>query len=327
MPVSPALAQDGTAPLVLPVNPRTGAMALAGTADNSDPSSIYLNPANVVATPHAYLSGSTLRLSFDDFLGGDAPEIKARRFDGGGAWQLDATSAWTFGASITYGDVEWTSDLFEGLDDVSEHVVSLALGAGFAMDGRYEFRLGAAVKRISATVPYFVFDPFFGLASGDVDGYAYDAGFAAALRGDETQWHVTPQFGIAVTNGGPEDLELPDGSFQALPTSFNVGASFRIASPMSKVGDADAPLFAATINLDGQDPEEGSLYWAFGSEIALAQTLFIRGGVQMVTDETLPAWGVGFGLPVASFRFRFDYCDADSEVARDNVSLLLEWLF
>lgn len=93
---TPASAQYAGLLLYVPVNGRTSGMALAGTADNSDPSGIYFNPANAVGPERVYLVGSR-----EDF-GSDEDGLWLRRIDGGGSWKFHADSPWSFGARASF---------------------------------------------------------------------------------------------------------------------------------------------------------------------------------------------------------------------------------
>ena len=85
--------------LYRPVNARTIGMGYTGTADNTDPSSIYFNPANVVAPGRAYLVGSKERFEVDWF--------SLFRVDAGGSWKPNPESAWRFGANAAFARVAW----------------------------------------------------------------------------------------------------------------------------------------------------------------------------------------------------------------------------
>jgi len=298
--------------LYFPVNARAVGMGYTGTADNTDPSSIYFNPANVVAQARAYLVGSNDRFESDD--------LSLFRVDAGGSWKSNPESTWRFGANAAFSRLE--SSIFD-IVDVDEQMISLALGAGTTRD-RYEFRFGAAVKRLSTdeTIHYLM-NP----THETIDGYAWDGGIAVAIHGNEAEWNVTPQFGVALIDAGP-DLE---GDFTtSLPTRVNIGTSIRVASPLTKVGSAEVPVFAAIVNLEGESPDEGAAFWAMGTEISLAQILFLRGGLIIPSgaDDIAETWGAGLGVPIEQFRIRFDYSDyVDEDYIRDEMSLLVAWLF
>ena len=189
-----------------------------------------------------------------------------------------------------------------GETDPAEYFWSLTGGAGVVLDDRWEVRVGAAAKR------YWISDI-------DRDGFGFDAGTTVAYRAVASEWQVTPAAAVAFVNLGTT-LQETDSYILKLPARFNYGLSVRIESPPVRVFDASVPLLAMTCNLDGVDRFYGQeSSWSFGSEFALADILFLRAGT--IHDETLHEWrsavsgfsslGVGLGVPIQSFRLRFDY--------------------
>jgi hypothetical protein len=305
--VSPAHAQYGTDVLFFPVNARTLSMALSGVADNTDPSGIWSNPANVVSGEQIYGMGSWV--GFDGL-----DDVSLWRGDAGGSWKFDDTSAWTFGASASFARLR--VDFF---NDYVNDVLSFALGAGFTHD-RIEFRFGASIKRLSAELPGTWY-----LATEELDGTAYNLGFAVGGRGDGAGWDVVPQFGLATIDRG-EDME---GSYfeSELPRRLNAGGSLRVQGPAVTVIGTQVPVFAGVINADAVTPQEGDTYGALGSEAVVAQMLFLRAGLAVLPNnaEDEFTWGVGIGVPVHSLRIRFDYCEEQYGIADEHFTLLATW--
>jgi hypothetical protein len=120
---------------------------------------------------------------------------------------------------------------------------------------------------------------------------------------------------MAFVNLGPTLYQEGDYDVK-LPARFDYGFSVHIESPHVEINSSLVPLLAITCNLDGVDRFYGARSsWGLGSELALAQILFLRTGV--MHEETLHDWeepgfvfsslGVGLALPIQSVLIRFDY--------------------
>jgi hypothetical protein len=297
---------------------RSTAMGLTGVADNSAPNTISFNPANVIASPRAYLD-ATHQSWGDDWF----DDSWARRANAGAAWKSNASSAWTFGADLAYSKLQ-PPDLF--LADYEEDVWSLTLGAGYATGAQSHVRFGGAVKRVDRKIPSSFQNGE--VTTADVDGFAYDLGVAVAFASTTAKdWDVTSQFALALLDLGP-DLDGPSEFSRKLPTYTGLGASVRLASPLHQVMSARVPMFASTFNFDARLPNEGIESYSLGMEAAVAQILFARGGLLLIPDGFFEGsqsfWGMGIGLPVQAWRFRLDYGkNTDTAFDRGQLSLLV----
>ncbi len=320
---------SGAILLTSPANARSTAMGDIGVSDNSDPSTIFFNPANVCAAPRVYALASQQRYElFDD--------LKVRRANAGFSWQSGPRSPWTLGADIgygrlSYGEVITTNPEGTVLDSVDtyEDVVSLAAGLGFHASNTLEFRFGGAVKIWRAH-----------FASPDVsadesvlklDATSFDAGLAVSLHERYGAWNITPSIAAAVIDMG-QDVEDPRGGSDPLPSRLNAGASVRIESSPVEVMYARVPLIAVVCQADGIKPLHDDREWGIGTEIAVAQILFLRNGVRWYTrlsgeDVTYASWGAGVGIPAGGLRMRFDYGRQTNTYEKDHMDVLLEWSF
>jgi hypothetical protein len=137
---------------------------------------------------------------------------------------------------------------------------------------------------------------------------------------------VVPEFGIATIDLG-DDLEV--SYFESeLPRRLNAGGSLRVQGPPATVIGAQVPVLAGVINADAVSPEDGDTYGALGSEAAIAQILFLRAGLAILPEgaEDEFTWGVGIGVPIHSFRIRFDYSEEEYGIADDHFTLLATWM-
>lgn len=282
---------------------RTMSMGESGVADNGDAANVWLNPANVVARPRVYLRGATFEWAGD---------IVQHTGSAGGGWRSDICSrTFVFGADFTAGifdadDVVRTVYLPGGTGDElpNWYYGSLALGAGTVFDERWDVRFGTALKRLWEE----------DTAQDPISGIGFDFGATVAYAAPASDWRITPAAAIAFANlGGP--LAETGTYVTELPARFNYGFSVRVESPPVKVAGEQVPLFVITGNLDGVDRFYGPYSsWSFGSEIALAQILFLRaGGIQ--NDDVRfgggvsyrSSLGVGLGVPFSHGILRFDY--------------------
>lgn len=293
-------------------------MAGTGTADNSTPSSIVLNPANVVGPPRIYVQGAMLRTDASE-------DFWIHRANAGAAWHFGPVR---FGADLAYGRFN-----AEGLNSIgapsthTEDVVELTSGLGVSI-GRNDFLVGLAGKR-------FVDKEEASLDSitttDKADAFAFDAGAEIRHRATLQGWDVTTSIGAAVINAG-NDVEHDDGK-RHLPRHVNGGLSVSMVSPPVQVFWGAVPLVAFSANVDATRPRDQDWEWMAGSEIALWQVFFVRSGIHTVTgvegnDPAEAAWGLGLGLPIRMLRVRVDYGrDSESSDKLERWELTLERTF
>jgi len=308
--------------LYYPVSARVTSMAGTGTADNSTPSSIVLNPANVVGPPRIYVQGAILRTdAIEDFW--------IRRANAGASWRFGPVR---FGADLAYGRFN-AAGLLDSISDAStltQDVVELTSGLGVSI-GRNDFLVGLAGKRFvdkqetagSALDSVSTVDK--------ADAFAFDAGAEIRHRATLQGWDVTTSVGAAVINVG-NDVEHDDGK-RHLPRHVNGGLSISMVSPPVQVFWGAVPLVAFSANVDATRPRDQDWEWMAGSEIALWQVFFVRSGIHTVTgvegnDPAEAAWGLGLGLPIRMLRVRVDYGrDSESFDKLERWELTLERTF
>jgi hypothetical protein len=319
--------------LTYPVHPRVIGMGETGVADNSDPTTVFYNPANVVANPKVYLRGA--RETFEeDFLS----DLWVGRFSGGVSWQTGGKNPLRFGADVTFGRFDYgtvtVTDDVPGATPMEfsmfEDVLSLALGVGFT-SGPWDFRVGTSVKRWWAKFPpaQFTQDNI----DENPDAMAFDAGVVAAWHQTVAGWNVVPALGVSAIDMG-SDVEVVEGEADPLPTRFIFGPSVRIESPSQKLGSAMVPMIAVVCNADGMQPKEqgfrNDFEWGIGSELAIAQIFFLRAGshTYKYDDEyvSFGGWSVGLGMPIGPVRARFDYADS-AYFMKHTLGLSFDWVF
>jgi hypothetical protein len=328
---APAAAFNSAAILLTsPANARIAAMGDIGVSDNSDPSTIFFNPANVCAAPRVYGFASQQRYeSYDD--------LKLRRANAGFSWQSGPQSPWSIGADIGYGRLSYGESILTDVEgnpvdtvDTYEDVVSLTAGMGFHASETLEFRLGGGAKIWRAHFP----GPDVSSEGSTLlkfDATSFDAGLAVSLHERYGAWNITPSFAAAIIDAG-QDIEDPNGGSEPLPTRLNAGASVRIESSPVDVLSAHVPLVAVVCQADGIKPIHDDLEWGIGTEIAVAQMLFLRNGVRRYArtsgdDVTYASWGAGVGIPAGGLRMRVDYGLQKNSYEKDHIDVLVEWSF
>ena len=328
-----AHAQFTAAPVLqFPISARSAAMGETGAADNSDPANLYFNPANVVGKPRIYAQGS--RWDYAPIFG-DEIDIWIGSASAGICYPRDESSRVTsLCVDLAYGRLDYgkaiatdPSGMPLGEFDAYEDYVVLTLGAGIRVATDWELRAGVAAKRIHLN---------YGLSAppdeGDISGFAFDTGVTLARDAAFAGWNATPAIAVALVNAGP-DLEFPDGNHDPLPMRFHFGGSIRVESPTTRILSADVPVIAMVTNVDAVERfHDEEFSWGIGSELAVAQIVFVRVGVSDYKDEfefdsdQLSGWGVGVGLPAGPFRARFDFTETSVEYTDDKYGLSIDWL-
>ena len=314
-------ASTGAILLTFPANARSIAMGDIGAADNSDPSTIYYNPANVCSATRVYGLVSQQRFELDD-------NLWARRANLGFAGS-SPQSPWMVGLDFGYGRLNYGESILTDtggnpLDtlDTYEDVASVTMGLGFHAGKVLDMRFGGAVKMWRAR-----FDQQYQATS-------FDAGVAMTLHERYGAWNITPSLGAAMIDAG-EDIAFPNlDATDPLPTRVNVGASLCIESSPCNVMSARVPLVAVTVQAEAIKQLHEDHEWGIGNEIAIAQMLFIRSGVRRyatndssLDDRTYASWGVGAGIPAGGLRMRFDYARQANNYDKDHMDVLVQWTF
>lgn len=319
----------GAIVLQFPINARSSSMGTTGVAD-PDPGNLYFNPANVVGPARVYVQGShwdlVPYLADDVWVGAASAGVCIEREGGLSSW----------GADVSYGRLDYGESIATdpggtplGTYHSFEEYFALTVGAALQLSERWELRSGLAAKQFRAD---YGPDAFTGSGeSMEFDAFAFDAGATVALRAVITEWNVTPAFGVAFVNVGP-DIDTPSESDDPLPTRFHFGSSVRVDSPTVRLFSADVPIVAFVYNVEAVERLHGNDFsWGIGGEFAVCQALFFRAGVSDYEDRYFydqnerAGWGIGFGLPAGPLRARFDFA-RNSSFDEDQFGFELDWM-
>jgi hypothetical protein len=287
--------------LSFPLSARVVAMGSAGAADNSTPSTIILNPANVIGAPRFYAQGT--EVTVDIFTG----DFWMRRANAGASLHLGPA---LLGFDLSYSRLHanYTFAVTTVPQTLTEDLVGLAVGAGF-VSANNDFMIGAAGRRFAEdeqSVSY----PTLEAETTKSDAVAFDAGFefrkprrAAGMGCEHRSRRRDPQHG--------QRLRVRGKHSQAAATAPERIERAHGESDHRRVG-ARVPLIALLANLDAARPRDGDWEWMAGTELAVAQILFLRSGIHTFTGSDNPdpsnaTWGAGVGIPLRKLRARLDY--------------------
>jgi len=318
VPVASAHAQSL---LYYPISARVVSMGVTGVADNSTPSTIVLNPANVVGPPRIYVQGAMLRTDTSE-------DFWIHRANAGASWHFGPV---LFGADLAYARLN-SEGLLNSIGEprtLTQDVVELTSGLGVSI-GRNDFLFGLAGKRFADTDEPTALDSLITTAD-KADAFAFDAGAEIRHRATLQGWDITTSLGAAVINVG-NDVEHDDGK-RHLPRHLNGGLSVSMVSPPVQVFWGAVPLVAFSANVDATKPRDQDWEWMAGTEVGLWQVLFVRSGIRTFTgtdgnDPAEAAWGLGLGLPIRMLRVRLDYGrDSESFDKLERWELTLERTF
>ncbi len=293
--VTPVHAQDL---LYFPLSARVVSMGSAGAADNATPSTIILNPANVIGPPRLYAQAT--EVTFDSFH-----DFWMRRANAGASLHVGSV---LLGFDLAYFRLHLGQTFYTTPQKLTEDLVALALGAGFT-SANNDFMIGASFKRYAEDEQEVSY-PTLEMQTSKADAVAFDAGFEFRNRASLQGWDVNSALGAAILNTG-SDYDHSGGTRQ-LPQRFRSGLNVRMVSPTVGVLGARVPLISFLANVDASKPRDEDWEWMAGTELAVAQMLFFRSGIHTFTGSENPdpsnaSWGAGVGIPLRKLRARLDY--------------------
>ena len=279
-------------------------MAQAGAADNTTPSTIVLNPANVIGPLRLYAQGQMLSTDISD------ENFWIRRVNAGATWRFGPM---LFGVDLAYARLHFAQpySFGEWSDGITQDVIELTSGLGASV-GSNDFLVGLAGKRLAdkEVVPTDPFRVDTLTTTNKADAYAFDAGAEIRHRGALQGWDINSALGAAMMNIG-NDIEV-DTEKRHLPRHFNGGFSVQMVSPPVQVFWGSVPLITFLANVDAAKQRDHDWEWMAGTELSIWQILFLRTGIHTLTGQDGPdpsqaTWGFGVGLPLRMLRVRLDY--------------------
>lgn len=294
---NPNLGTSGAQFLQIPVGARPAAMAGAYTAQASDASALFWNPAGIVHVPandvlFAHTEWwATIRLNHAAFV-------------------HTLEDVGSFGASLTVltmDKMEVTTELEpEGTGRFFD-AQDLMIGATFARRLTEDFSAGVTVKYVSQriwneTAGGFAFDvgTQYRIGYRDLTIAMSMTNFGSDLRYDgldlNRRYDENP--GQANNRLTPARLAAED---YPLPLHFQVGLSMTALS----VEEMDVVVAA-----DVTHPNDNDERINIGTELRFLEHLFLRGGYRFGYDTESLTLGAGVSVPLGETRLTFDYAYA-----------------
>jgi hypothetical protein len=314
---TPVAAQDL---FYFPLSARVASMGATGVADNATPSTIVINPANVLGESRLYVQGTDLKVDETFFN-----DLWMRRANAGATFQMGSAR---FGVDLAFSKLHSSlpANFLPYSQTFNEDLLVLTAGLGF-VSGKNDFLFGVAAKRFTESLDSNISSGE--TESSDADVMAFDAGVEirnhAALQG----WDVNSGLGVALLNKGG-DYEF-DGSTREVRESWNFGLNVRMVSPTIGILSARVPMVAFLVNLDASQSHDDDWIWMAGTELAVAQMFFLRSGIRTFTgnddqDPSDASWGMGVGIPAGKLRARLDYGRGNNLIVKDeHFELTVEW--
>ncbi len=311
--------------LILGPSTRAYGMGLSGTADVSDPSNAFYNPANISFINGAYLTGFYSKLVpdlADDVYTGNLAVAGGTRFRLGESYELGLGGCLRY-QKLDYG--EWGT-FSGGTASSSEYVISFSLAGGIKINKIFNLGIGLSVKPVKLDLA-----PAWSTPDGESresDGTASDFGILLGAElpiGEE--FTFSGNIGLSYLNMG-SDFEFQNwfGTI-SMPSATRYGIGIRLESQPLTGNEKFGPLFTLAFNVDKLDhtseADKGkSDESSYGAEIGFLRMLFLRIGRWKyesgnIDDKT---FGVGLGVELESFLIRLDWARVPQASNLDNVN-------
>jgi hypothetical protein len=291
---NPNLGTAGAQFLKIPVGASAAAMGGAFTGMTGDATSVFWNPAGIMAIENSAAHFTYMRW-FEMF---DFSAVSlVQNFEDIGTIGVGLIVFSTDEMEITTEtDPNGTGQFFDAQD--------MALSLSYARNLTDNFRFGISLKYINQRI-----------WNETANGVAFDIG---------TQYMI-PEFqnmtlAMSMTNFGPDmnmsgpDLSVKYDSDQylqnrllptqmetedyPLPLNFQFGVAFDVFR---------SRFISMRGAVDAVHPNDNEERVQFGAEVALFDRLYLRGGMKLNHDDENANLGVGFHESLGDFRLRLDY--------------------
>lgn len=302
-------AQTGFKFLSVSTHPRAAALGDAMTAVEGGAWMMFYNPAgmahqgdrlSVVLGTTQWIAGidySVAALSFQPF---------------GGRFGILGFTV----RSVDYGSIQGAvrADNEQGFVDTPKlDPTALSIGVGYARALTDRFSIGAHVKYASQD-----------LGSTALSGTFSDGVFTAESTSDDNVGVLAFDFGMLYKTGFrslnfavaarnfSEEIEYVSESFQ-LPLTLKIGVSMDLVDLMPSVSESHQILLA----VEAENPRDFSENVKTGLEYTFLNTLSLRAGYVVPTDEQGISLGAGLGQDLGGLRLQADYAYTDFGVFSD----------
>ncbi len=298
------LGTSGAQFLQIGVGAKSAALGGAYVALAQDAASLFWNPAGIASLPHqsVYFAHTPWRASIQ--LNSAAYALRVKDLGSFGA-AVTVLSMDRMEVTTEYAP-EGTGEFFDAQD--------LMMSLSFARPLNDRFNVGLTAKYIQQKI-----------WNESASGVAFDVGTQYRL------WFNNAVIGMSLTNFGGDirfdgrdlsyrfdtDTGLPDNRLAPskleteaypLPLHFQVG----LALDVMRSGN-----FAWRLTADVTHPNDNSERVNFGSEVALFERAFLRGGYRYNYDDEDVSLGFGLAWPVTNGNLAIDYAYSRHDLLAD----------
>ena len=273
--------------VAFPIGVRNVGMGGVGTADASNVSTGYFNPAGLAFVDATTLSGSHEDLITDFNLSGFALSTPVPlRADSSGSWNFTGGLSYT---KLSVEMIERTIFFPEGTGNTIELTDWLLGGTAAASwtHGVVSLAAGTTAKYIDV---------------GSASLWSFDVGALAAFPFEADGARVRPRLGYSALN---LDTGYTSGNAQYVTTEQRAGVGFDLEAPDVAVWGRAVPSVDFSFDYDRIDRENApDERYAAGFEISVLDLMHFRYGT---SDNDFTAYGMGLGWDYGSVLFRVDY--------------------
>lgn len=261
---------------------RSAGMAETFVAVSDDISSLYWNPAGLVAFKENGITVSHTEWFVDtklEFVGG------VFHFGGNNALGISLTA-------LTTEDMKVTTELQPFGTGAYFRYFDIALGVSYARQLTEQFAFGATVKYVEETLG----DLKMRTVIGDL-GTFYRTGLG------------TTRFAVAISNFGAQ--VSPSGSVELI--GGRTANNFQKFPPptLFKIGFAMEPLLTVnnrlTTSIQLNSPNDNAEHVSVGAEYSYKEMFFLRAGYKFNVDAENFSAGAGLKVPISFAKMNLDY--------------------
>lgn len=261
---------------------RSAGMAETFVAVSDDISSLYWNPAGLVAFKENGITVSHTEWFVDtklEFVGG------VFHFGGNNALGISLTA-------LTTEDMKVTTELQPFGTGAYFRYSDIALGVSYARQLTEQFAFGATVKYVEETLG----DLKMRTVIGDL-GTFYRTGLG------------TTRFAVAISNFGAQ--VSPSGSVELI--GGRTANNFQKFPPptLFKIGFAMEPLLTVnnrlTTSIQLNSPNDNAEHVSVGAEYSYKEMFFLRAGYKFNVDAENFSAGAGLKVPISFAKMNLDY--------------------
>jgi len=329
------------APIHMFPDARNAGLGTAGVADNTDPSTIWNNPANAGALVGANLLGYRGEIvpSFSDII------LWGGAVSGGYPVYTGDGISVGLGGELRYTKLDYNNSGAFGPGPGSwARTTSLTFAASIQFLTHYDFAAGFTYADWTEELTSDS-SGFYPASSGSAT--RYDFGFRLGATFAAGSWQLVPAIAFARRNtGDPATYDRYDDD-EPITTDY-IGISFAAQGPTQVIFGNEVPIVALLLNFDVRKTDENEPYgwdiWGVaatktalygGAEAAIAQVAFFRFGVRAPDDfdPRILTMGLGLGASLESVRFRVDYSPYPLSVTKledfdreNKFSFLVSWI-